>query len=111
MSSQSIGPEDTLQVSVNVTNTGPSDGQEVVQLYIRDTTSTVQRPEKELKAFAKVQLAVGECRTVTFTLTPDALAYFDVREHRWVAEPGEFSVLVGASSQDIFVTGTLVLTA
>ena len=111
LSAQEIGPDDTLHVSVNVTNTGSRAGQEVVQLYIRDKAASVQRPEKELKAFAKVALAVGESRSVTLTITPDALAYYDTLTHGWVAEPGEFEVLVGSSSRDIYLTGTFVLRA
>ncbi len=111
LSSQEIGPDDSLQVSVDVTNTGQRAGKEVVQLYIQDEQARLQRPEKELKAFAKVQLAPAECKTVTLNITRNALAYYDDLARVWVAEAGAFQVLVGASSEDIRGTATFTLTA
>ena len=110
LSAREMGPDDTLGVSVDVTNTGQYAGKEVVQLYIRDVTASLQRPGKELKAFAKVQLEPGERKAVTFTLASDALAYYDDLQHAWVAEAGEFEVLAGSSSQDVRATATFVLT-
>ncbi len=110
LSAQEIKPDDTLQVSVDVTNTGLRAGKEVVQLYVRDEQARLQRPEKELKAFAKVALEPGERQTVTLSIDKEALAYFDDRAHTWVAEAGEFEVLVGASSQDIRAKATFMLT-
>jgi beta-glucosidase len=81
-----------------------------VQVYVRDVTARLQRPDKELKAFAKVALAPGERQTVTLPLTREALAYFDDRAHEWVAEAGTFEVLVGASAQDIRARATFELT-
>jgi len=109
LSVEEINPDDTLQVSVDVTNTGLRAGKEVVQLYVRDKQARLQRPEKELKAFAKVHLEPGECKTVTLSIGRSALAYYDDLAHEWVAEAGEFEVLVGASSQDIRATATFVL--
>ncbi len=106
-----MAPGEVLQVSINVTNTGQRQGQEIVQLYVRDVQARLQRPEKELKAFAKVALAPGEQQTVTFSITEQALAYYDDLTQAWVAEAGEFEVLVGASSQDIRAASTFVLTA
>jgi beta-glucosidase len=111
LSTRRVGPDDTLQVSVDVTNTGQRAGQEVVQLYIRDVVASLQRPDKELKAFAKVHLEPGEHRTVTLSIGCDALAYYDDLAHAWVAEAGEFEALVGTSSQDIRATATFTLTA
>src|SRR6266571_4492121 len=111
LSTQQIGPDDTLQVSVEITNTGQRTGKEVVQLYVRDQQASLQRPEKELKAFAKVQLEPGERRTVTLSLARDALAYYDDLAHEWVAEAGEFEVLVGASSQNIRARAVFALTS
>jgi len=111
LSAQEIGPDDTLQVSVDITNTGQRAGKEIVQVYVRDSQASLQRPEKELKAFAKVQLEPGECKTAKLSLARDALAYYDDSTHDWVAEAGEFEVLVGASSQDIRATATFTLTA
>lgn len=111
LSASEIGPDDSLRVSIDISNTGTRAGQEIVQLYIRDKTASVQRPDKELKAFAKVHLAAGERRTVTFTLARNALAYYDIVKRAWIAEAGEFDVSVGSSSQDIHATSAFVLTA
>ena len=102
-------PGDEIQVSVDIENTGARAGKEVVQLYVRDVESSLMRPEKELKAFAKVALEPGETQTVTFTLDQDALSFYDPAKEQWVAEPGEFQVLVGSSSRDIRLTGRFVL--
>jgi beta-glucosidase len=100
-SAETIGLDGTLEVSIKVTNTGQRAGKEIVQLYIRDVKSKVQRPEKELKGFAKVSLEPGESKNVSFKITQEALAYYDDLQHKWVAEPGEFVVLIGADSRDI----------
>lgn len=110
LSSAQIGPDDTLSVMVDVTNTGQRAGKEAVQLYIRDVASSLQRPNKELKSFAKVQLAPGETKMVTLIIARDALAYYDDLAHLWVAEAGEFTALVGSSSQDIRAAATFTLT-
>ena len=88
-----------VEVSVKVTNTGQRDGVEIVQLYIRDKYSSVTRPVKELKDFARVALKAGESKVVTFTITPDKLAFYD-KKMKWIVEPGEFVVMAGASSAD-----------
>jgi len=111
LSAREISPDDTLEVSIDVTNTGQRAGKEVVQVYVRDITSRLYRPHKELKAFAKVHLEPGECKTVTLALDRDALAYYDDLAHAWVAEAGEFEVLVGSSSQEIRAAATFTLTA
>jgi len=89
------------RLSVDVENRGSRAGKEIVQVYLRDVRSRLMRPEKELKAFAKVALEPGETRTITFTLDEQALSYYDPALKRWVAEAGEFQVLVGSSSRDI----------
>jgi beta-glucosidase len=106
-----LTPDETLEVAVDVTNTGARAGQEVVQLYVRDPQSALIRPEKELKGFAKVALAPGETQTVRFPLDRRALAYYDDAPRRWVAEGGAFEVLVGHSAQDIRLTAPFHLTA
>jgi beta-glucosidase len=73
----------------------------VVQVYVQDVQSSLVRPQKELKAFKKVSLKPGETKNVSFTLDKDALSYYDDNKKQWVAEPGTFNVLVGASSKDI----------
>ncbi|GAC1400938.1 MAG: glycoside hydrolase family 3 C-terminal domain-containing protein [Ktedonobacteraceae bacterium] len=110
LSTRRIGPDETLQASVKITNTGPRAGKEIVQMYIRDQQANLQRPEKELKAFAKVQLEPGESKTVTLSIGRDVLAYYDDMAHEWVAEAGEFEVLVGSSSQEIRTSAMFALT-
>ena len=90
-----------VEVSLKVENTGKVAGKEVVQLYVRDIISSLPRPPKELKGFAKVTLNPGESETVTFTLDERSLSYYDPHKKAWVAEPGEFEVIVGSSSRDI----------
>ncbi len=110
LSAAEMAPGDTLQVSVDVTNTGDRAGKEVVQLYVRDVQARLTRPEKELKGFAKVALAPGETRTVTLPLTRKELAYYDDRRAEWVAEAGVFDILVGASAADIRLRASFTLT-
>ncbi len=102
-------PGEAITASVRVTNTGSKAGQEVVQLYVRDVESRLARPEKELKAFAKVALAPGEAQSLTLTLDERALSFYDDAQARWTVEAGEFEVLVGASSRDIRCKATFTL--
>ncbi|MBR2115545.1 MAG: glycoside hydrolase family 3 C-terminal domain-containing protein [Alistipes sp.] len=90
-----------VTITVPVTNTGSRAGKEIVQLYIADKEASVMRPEKELKGFAKVELAAGETKSVKFEIEKEALSFFDDKQHCWVAEPGEFEALIGAASDDI----------
>ncbi|MGB0929676.1 MAG: glycoside hydrolase family 3 C-terminal domain-containing protein [Chitinophagales bacterium] len=92
---------DTLEVKLNVENIGDYAGQEVVQLYVKDHESPLQRPEKELKAFTKVALEVGETKTVTLTLNWRDFAFYDDRKKAWATESGKFDILIGSSSNDI----------
>ena len=96
-----MGQSDKISFSVKVKNTGKRDGFEVVQLYISDLKSYLPRPVKELKEFEKVFLKAGEEKTVTFTVDKTALSFFDDKRHEWVAEPGDFEAIVGASSADV----------
>ncbi|MFT3892812.1 MAG: glycoside hydrolase family 3 C-terminal domain-containing protein [Anaerolineales bacterium] len=109
LSAKSITPKDTLKVKVDVTNTGKVAGKEVVQLYVRDVKSTFARPEKELKAFAKVELKPKQTKTVTFTLDREAFWYFDAARNAWSTEAGEFEIFAGSSSRDIRVGGLVML--
>ncbi|HXM44667.1 MAG TPA: glycoside hydrolase family 3 C-terminal domain-containing protein [Bryobacteraceae bacterium] len=88
-------------VTVSVRNKGTRAGAEVVQLYLQPPPSRVDRPVKELKGFGRVMLQPGETKTVSFTLDKAAVSFYDSAVHDWVAEPGRFTVLVGASSRDI----------
>ena len=93
--------DDIFTVTVPVTNTGDRAGSEVVQLYISDLKSSLPRPVKELKGFAKVRLEPGQTENVTFEIGLDALSFFDDKAHAWVVEPGRFEAIIGASSADI----------
>jgi beta-glucosidase len=100
---------DGASVSVDVTNTGAVAGDEVVQLYVRDVEATVTRPEKELKGFVRLRgVAPGETRTASFALDDRSFAFWDPAAHDWVVEPGEFELLVGASSADLRSRTTIV---
>ncbi len=109
VSSRSLSPEEELTVSVDVINSGRRQGQEVVQIYVRDVRSSVSRPEKELKAFRKVMLEPGERKTVTVALGREAFAFWDDGRHAWVAEEGEYSILVGSSSAELRASATVTL--
>jgi len=106
-----VAPGESVRVSVDVRNRGTRTGSEVVQLYVCDVESSLARPEKELKAFAKVALAPGEGKSVCLTLPPEALSFYDPANAAWVSEAGEFEVLVGSSSRDIRAAGRFRLKA
>ena len=100
LSKSTIGPAETLTVSVTVQNTGSTDGEEVAQLYLRDMVGSISRPVSELKGFQKVLLKKGESKTLTFRLTPDALKFYN-NDLKFAAEPGDFQVMVGGNSRDV----------
>ena len=99
--SKAVTSDGSVTVSVPVTNSGSIAGAEIVQFYVSAPASSVDRPVKELKGFGKVFLAPGETKTVSAELSRASLSYFDAAGHQWVAEPGRYEVLVGASSADI----------
>ena len=100
-SAKTMAADGTLTVTVAVKNTGSVAGKEIVQLYVGDDKCSVLRPVKELKHFAKVALAPGEEKNVTFTLTPDDLKFYDEASAAWKYEPGKFKAYVCASSTDV----------
>ncbi|MFB5676467.1 beta-glucosidase [Paenibacillus terreus] len=104
LSSSSIKDTDTLEVRVSVKNTGSMAGKETVQIYVKDDESSVIRPAKELKGFAKVELQPREEKTVTITLDKRAFAYYNVELKDWHVESGTFTILAGSSSADIALT-------
>jgi beta-glucosidase len=110
LSPEKVAPNQSERVSLNVHNTGSREGAEVVQVYVHDVQSSVDRPVKELKAFRRVVLKPGETQSVSFTLDKGAMAFYDPVKKDWVAEPGTFEVLVGASSRDIRLKATFELT-
>ena len=103
--------KDTISISVDVTNTGSVAGKEVVQLYVKDMTSSAIRPEKELKGFEKVQLTSGETKTVTMKLDKRSFAWYNTELHDWYAASGKYEILIGASSRDIRLSETIELSS
>ena len=104
VSKKSITDKETVKVTVDVTNTGSMAGKEVAQVYVSDLESTVIRPVKELREFAKVELQPGETKTVVFELGKRAFAYWNTRIHNWHVETGDFRIMIGKSSRDIVCT-------
>lgn len=99
ISNTSISKTGTTTVSITVKNTGKMDGEEVVQLYIRDDYSSVTRPVKELKGYKRIALKKGESKTITFDIKPEQLAFYDL-DMKYGVESGDFTVMVGSSSRD-----------
>jgi beta-glucosidase len=104
------GASDTLNASVSVENTGARDGDEVVQLYVRDVNPAVKRPIKRLRGFKRIHLKKGETQTVTIPIAVKDLAYWDTKEKKFAAVPGDYEILVGASSSDIRLKDTFTVT-
>lgn len=104
LSASNITADEGISVTVKVTNTGKVAGAEVVQLYLHDKEASVARPIKELKGFAKVYLAAGESKTVSISLNKRDLSYWDVNSNDWLAEAGEFEILLGTALDDIRLT-------
>jgi beta-glucosidase len=109
LSSPRIAAGAALDVSVRVTNSGPRAGAEVVQVYVRDVASRLPRPPKELKGFARLELAAGASGVARIQLPPEAFEYYDPAQKRWVLEPGEFEILVGASATDVRLRASVVV--
>jgi beta-glucosidase len=97
-------------VSVDVTNAGARDGDEVVQLYTHQLVTSVTTYEKNLRGFERIHLKPGETKTLTFNLKPEDLALWD-RQMRFVVEPGAYKVMIGSGSEDIRLTGQFEITA
>jgi len=91
-----------IDAAVTITNTGKYAAEEVVQLYLRDRVGSIVRPVKELKDFKKIKLAVGESKTIHFMIDKEKLSFYN-QQLQWGAEPGEFDIMIGASSEDIRV--------
>jgi beta-glucosidase len=100
LSSTKVKMNGTITVSCMVKNTGRYAGEEVVQLYLRDKVASLVRPVKELKDFKKIMLQPGESRTIQFAIDKEKLSFYD-KDLQWRAEPGEFELMIGASSSDI----------
>jgi beta-glucosidase len=96
-----------VKMSLLLSNIGQMAGAEVVQVYVQDEKSSLERPEKELKAFHKTFLTPGASEEIIFELNKDAFSYFDDNQQKWVLEPGKFNILVGSSSRDIRLSGDI----
>ena len=107
LSSETIRGNDSMKVAYTITNTGNVAGAEVSQLYIQDAEASVERPVKELKGFNKVFLEPGESKVVRHNIGKRDLSFWDVENKNWKAEEGSFNILVGASSADIRLEGTI----
>jgi beta-glucosidase len=108
LSKNKIKSTDSMQVSVTITNSGKRTGEEVVQLYLRDKVGSVVRPIIELKDFQKIKLNAGETKTIKFQIDKQKLSFYnDALE--WIAEPGDFDLMIGSSSSDIRVRDTFEL--
>jgi beta-glucosidase len=107
LSKESIAGNEEIEISVDVKNTGNYDGEEVVQLYVRDVVASVTRPLKELKGFKKIFIKKGTTETVTFKLSANDLAFYH-QDLQLFAEPGEFHVFVGGNS-DASLSGEFTL--
>ena len=108
ISSKQIVANGPLTINVDVKNTGKREGDEVVQLYVRDVICRVKRPLKELRGFERISLNPGETKTVTFILPFDKLSFYDEKTHQFIVEPGTFEVMIGSSSEDIRLKGDFV---
>jgi beta-glucosidase len=100
LSKNTITASETIEVTVNVKNSGSKAGEEVVQLYIRDMVGSIIRPVKELKGFQKIMLKAGESKTLTFKITEETLKFYNA-DLKYVSELGDFKVFVGNSSAHV----------
>lgn len=100
LSKKKMKAGETIETSVTITNTGKYDGEEVVQLYLRDKVGSIVRPVMELKDFKKISIKAGQSQTITFIINKEKLSFYN-QQLQWVAEPGDFDLMIGASSRDI----------
>lgn len=107
-SREKVNADESLTVSFNLKNAGKTDGDEVVQLYIRDELASVSRPVMELKGFQRVHLKAGESKNIVFEITPEMLSMLNEQMQR-VVEPGTFRIMIGASSNDIRLRGIITV--
>ena len=109
-STDMIGFQDSIEISVEVKNTGARAGEEVVQMYIRHLNSATERPNKSLKRFQRIAISPGETQTVKLTLSGHDLAYWDETQQAWVVEEGQIQMMVGSSSADRDLTQRKTIT-
>ncbi len=111
ISKKRISKNDKITVSCDILNSGKREGAEVVQLYIQDVESSVERPIKELKGFRKIKLKPGKKVKVTFELNKGDFSFYDEKTHSWKAEPGIFKIYIGSSSRDLHLHDEIEYTA
>lgn len=109
LSDQKVNSNGSIEVSLNISNMGKMAGEEVVQLYLRDKVGSVVRPIIELKDFQKIKLNPGETKTLKFIINKEKLSFYN-NELQWVAQPGDFEVMIGSSSADIRLRSDFELT-
>jgi len=100
LSKKKMTKDEQIEVSLTITNTGKYNGEEIVQLYIRDLVGSIVRPVKDLKDFNKIPLKIGESKNIRFIIDKEKLSFYN-QQLQWIAEPGEFELMIGASSRDI----------
>jgi beta-glucosidase len=100
-------PSGPLTITADIRNSGKRAGDEVVQLYVRDVEASIKRPKKQLMAFERISLGPGDSRTVSFTVSPERLGFWDEKRKAWIVEPGAFEVMVGSSSADVRLKGEI----
>jgi len=103
-----ITQKDSAVVSCTIKNKGNREGDEVVQLYIHDVLASVSRPVMELKGFQRIHLNAGESKNISFAITPEMLSMLD-KDLKTIIEPGDFRIMIGASSRDIRLKETLTV--
>jgi len=108
LSSKTMNADGFIEISVTITNNGKFDGEEIVQLYLRDKVGSLARPVSELKDFKKIKLKAGEGKTIKFMIDKEKLSFYN-QQLEWVAEPGDFDVMIGASSSDIRLRDSIAL--
>jgi beta-glucosidase len=108
LSANSLKGSQTITASFTLTNTGKYEGEEVVQLYLRDEIASLVRPVKELKDFKKVRLRPGESTVIKFIIDREKLAFYN-QQLQWVAEPGKFDLMIGSASDNIRLQSSFVL--
>ena len=100
MTEKKMKSNDNIDGSVTITNTGKYDVEEIVQMYLRDRVCSIVRPVKDLKDFRKINLNAVESKTIHFNIDKEKLSFCN-QQLKWVAEPGDFDIMIGASSEDI----------
>jgi hypothetical protein len=107
ITTDTVGGKFKCIVSLDIKNTGSVEGAEIAQLYVRDVESSVIRPNKELKAFSKINLAPGQTKTVSMILDINAFAYYSTQKSSFVVDNGNFEIMIGTSSADIKLSGNI----